>query len=183
MPISAGYVARETVTNLWRNRMMAIAAVLTVAVSLSLVGHGPAAAPGREQRARPVEPERGSAGLRSAEGVAGRDRHPPLDDHPDAPDPHGELSRPRGVLSAGVQARRPARLLGADPADHPAGVPVHLDQPGRRGNGGERLPASAGCLQGDLSLPGGSHSDLGEQRLADRAARHRARAARSRRWC
>ncbi len=38
MPISAGYVARETVTNLWRNRMMAIAAVLTVAVSLSLVG-------------------------------------------------------------------------------------------------------------------------------------------------
>jgi cell division transport system permease protein len=38
MPISAGYVARETVTNLWRNRLMAIAAVLTVAVSLSLVG-------------------------------------------------------------------------------------------------------------------------------------------------
>src|SRR5271165_1600467 len=38
MPISAGYVARETATNLWRNRLMAIAAVLTVAVSLSLVG-------------------------------------------------------------------------------------------------------------------------------------------------
>ena len=38
MPISAGYVARETVTNLWRNRLMAIAAVLTVAISLSLVG-------------------------------------------------------------------------------------------------------------------------------------------------
>jgi cell division protein FtsX len=38
MPISPGYVARETVTNLWRNRLMAIAAVLTVAVSLSLVG-------------------------------------------------------------------------------------------------------------------------------------------------
>jgi len=38
MPISPGYVARETATNLWRNRLMAIAAVLTVAVSLSLVG-------------------------------------------------------------------------------------------------------------------------------------------------
>jgi cell division transport system permease protein len=38
MPISAGYVARETATNLWRNRLMAIAAVLTVAISLSLVG-------------------------------------------------------------------------------------------------------------------------------------------------
>jgi cell division transport system permease protein len=38
MPMSAEYVARETVSNLWRNRLMTIAAVLTVAVSLSLVG-------------------------------------------------------------------------------------------------------------------------------------------------
>jgi cell division transport system permease protein len=38
MPISTEYVARETVSNLWRNRLMTIAAVLTVAVSLSLVG-------------------------------------------------------------------------------------------------------------------------------------------------
>jgi cell division transport system permease protein len=38
MPVSADYVARETVSNLWRNRLMTIAAVLTVAVSLSLVG-------------------------------------------------------------------------------------------------------------------------------------------------
>lgn len=38
MPISAGYLARETAANLWRNRMMALAAMLTVAVSLSLVG-------------------------------------------------------------------------------------------------------------------------------------------------
>lgn len=38
MPISAGYVARETTTNLWRNRLMALAAIMTVAVSLSLVG-------------------------------------------------------------------------------------------------------------------------------------------------
>jgi len=29
---------KETLSNLWRNRMMTIAAVLTVAVSLSLVG-------------------------------------------------------------------------------------------------------------------------------------------------
>jgi cell division transport system permease protein len=38
VPISADYVARETATNLWRNRLMTIAAVLTVTVSLALVG-------------------------------------------------------------------------------------------------------------------------------------------------
>ncbi len=38
MAVSFEYVAKETVTNLWRNRMMTLAAVLTVAVSLSLVG-------------------------------------------------------------------------------------------------------------------------------------------------
>lgn len=38
MPISAGYVARETAANLWRNRLMALAAILTVGISLSLVG-------------------------------------------------------------------------------------------------------------------------------------------------
>jgi cell division transport system permease protein len=38
MGLSVEYVARETGTNLWRNRLMTVAAVLTVAVSLSLVG-------------------------------------------------------------------------------------------------------------------------------------------------
>ena len=38
MAVSVDYVARETAANLWRNRLMTIAAVLTVAVSLSLVG-------------------------------------------------------------------------------------------------------------------------------------------------
>ena len=38
MPVSVDYVARETGANLWRNRLMTIAAILTVAVSLSLVG-------------------------------------------------------------------------------------------------------------------------------------------------
>ena len=38
MAVSFEYVAKETATNLWRNRMMALAAILTVAVSLSLVG-------------------------------------------------------------------------------------------------------------------------------------------------
>ncbi|MGH9018781.1 MAG: permease-like cell division protein FtsX [Acidimicrobiales bacterium] len=38
MPVSVDYVARETASNLWRNRLMTVAAVLTVAVSLSLVG-------------------------------------------------------------------------------------------------------------------------------------------------
>ncbi len=38
MAVSVEYVTRETATNLWRNRLMTVAAVLTVAVSLSLVG-------------------------------------------------------------------------------------------------------------------------------------------------
>ncbi|MGP0107620.1 MAG: cell division protein FtsX [Acidimicrobiales bacterium] len=38
MPVSAGYVSREAATNLWRNRLMTAAAILTVAVSLALVG-------------------------------------------------------------------------------------------------------------------------------------------------
>jgi cell division transport system permease protein len=38
MGVSVEYAAKETVANLWRNRMMALAAILTVAVSLSLVG-------------------------------------------------------------------------------------------------------------------------------------------------
>jgi cell division transport system permease protein len=36
--VSVDYVVRETASNLWRNRLMTVAAVLTVAVSLSLVG-------------------------------------------------------------------------------------------------------------------------------------------------
>lgn len=38
MPVSIDYVARETATNLWRNRLMTVAAIMTVAVSLTLVG-------------------------------------------------------------------------------------------------------------------------------------------------
>jgi cell division transport system permease protein len=38
VPVSLDYVARETASNLWRNRLMTVAAVLTVGVSLSLVG-------------------------------------------------------------------------------------------------------------------------------------------------
>ena len=38
MAVSVEYVVRETASNLWRNRLMTVAAVLTVAVSLSLVG-------------------------------------------------------------------------------------------------------------------------------------------------
>jgi cell division transport system permease protein len=38
MAVSVEYVARETASNLWRNRLMTVAAILTVAVSLSLVG-------------------------------------------------------------------------------------------------------------------------------------------------
>src|SRR5579875_430003 len=38
MALSIDYFAQETASNLWRNRVMALAAILTVAVSLSLVG-------------------------------------------------------------------------------------------------------------------------------------------------
>ncbi len=60
MPVSSEYVVRETASNLWRNRLMTIAAVLTVAVSLSLVGaalllkQGAAQAEGEWQRGTQV---------------------------------------------------------------------------------------------------------------------------------
>ena len=38
MAVSTDYVVRETASNLWRNRLMTVAAIMTVAVSLSLVG-------------------------------------------------------------------------------------------------------------------------------------------------
>ncbi len=38
MAVSPAYVAKEAATNLWRNRLMTAAAILTVAVSLALVG-------------------------------------------------------------------------------------------------------------------------------------------------
>ncbi len=38
MRVYLRYAVKETISNLWRNRMMTIAAILTVAVSLSLVG-------------------------------------------------------------------------------------------------------------------------------------------------
>jgi cell division transport system permease protein len=58
--VSVDYVLRETASNLWRNRLMTIAAVLTVAVSLSLVGaalllrQGSANATGRLERGTEV---------------------------------------------------------------------------------------------------------------------------------
>ena len=38
MPNFSDYAFRETVSNLWRNRLMTIAAILTVTISLTLVG-------------------------------------------------------------------------------------------------------------------------------------------------
>jgi cell division transport system permease protein len=61
VPVSVEYVARETGANLWRNRLMTIAAVLTVAVSLTLVGaalllrQGAANASGQWERGTQVQ--------------------------------------------------------------------------------------------------------------------------------
>jgi cell division transport system permease protein len=38
MAVSPAYISKEAATNLWRNRLMTVAAILTVAVSLALVG-------------------------------------------------------------------------------------------------------------------------------------------------
>lgn len=38
MAFSVDYVVKETASNLWRNRLMSLAAILTIAVSLALVG-------------------------------------------------------------------------------------------------------------------------------------------------
>jgi len=58
MPTSSQYVVRETASNLWRNRLMTIAAVMTVAVSLSLVGAALLLKQGASQAA--VEWQRGT---------------------------------------------------------------------------------------------------------------------------
>jgi cell division transport system permease protein len=58
--VPVDYVVRETASNLWRNRLMTFAAILTVAVSLSLVGtalllrQGSANATGRLERGTQV---------------------------------------------------------------------------------------------------------------------------------
>src|SRR5580704_18155861 len=91
-PVSLEYVVRETGANLWRNRLMTIAAVLTVAVSLSLVGaalllrQGSANATGTLERGTQV-------------GLDGAQRQRP-----------GDLRRPYRAVAA--ELRRPAlRLL------------------------------------------------------------------------
>ena len=61
MPVSVDYVARETASNLWRNRLMTVAAVLTVAVSLSLVGAALCSS-----RARPTPPSEWQRGTQVA---------------------------------------------------------------------------------------------------------------------
>lgn len=38
MPASTQYFVKETTNNLWRNRLMTLAAILTVGVSLALAG-------------------------------------------------------------------------------------------------------------------------------------------------
>ena len=80
VPLSADYVARETATNLWRNRLMTIAAVLTVAVSLALVGAALLPQAGRGQR----RGRAGSAAPRSTVWMK-PDRQPLRDRRPSRP--------------------------------------------------------------------------------------------------
>ena len=126
MPISPGYVARETATNLWRNRLMAIAAVLTVAVSLSLVGTAlllrQAVNNELVQLNQNVDLQIFVQPKATPAEIAALRSH----DQPDAADPQVHLSRPRAVLQAGLPDQRPEPSAASlTRADHPAGVPVH----------------------------------------------------------
>ncbi len=72
MPVSAGYVSKEAATNLWRNRLMTVAAILTVAVSLALVGFVAPVEAGGVQGHRAVAERRAGHRLGEAGG-----RRPP----------------------------------------------------------------------------------------------------------
>ena len=76
MPVSAGYVSREAATNLWRNRLMTVAAILTVAVSLALVGSSLLLKQGASQGHRAVAERRLDHRLGEAVGRPRPDRRP-----------------------------------------------------------------------------------------------------------
>ena len=89
MPLSRRVRRQETATNLWRNRIMALAAILTVAVSLSLVGTALLLrqAVNRQigQWSSNVQPaDLHATPTASTQQIA----DDPLDDQPDAADPH-----------------------------------------------------------------------------------------------
>ncbi len=68
------YAVKETLSNLWRNRMMTIAAVLTVAVSLVAGRVGAAAEAECRAGVLPVAAGHPRHRLDAAHGVGGRDR-------------------------------------------------------------------------------------------------------------
>ena len=147
MAVSVDYVVRETASNLWRNRLMTIAAILTVAVSLSLVGaalllrQGSANATGTLERGTNVtvwmEPNANAAG----------DRGRP---HPAGPAQLRRAALP--VLEQGQELRRgpQAPVVGRLPGHHRGGdadlVLVHPGRPRRRGPGRADLQrVTRGC--------------------------------------
>ena len=74
MRVYLRYAVKETLTNLWRNRMMTIAAVLTVAVSLSLVGSALLLKQSAAQASVAWQQGTRVDGLDAADGLAERDQ-------------------------------------------------------------------------------------------------------------
>ena len=122
MPVSTEYIARETAANLWRNRLMTIAAVLTVAVSLSLVG---AALLLKQGAAMPSST--GSGGPRSRPGCSRRPRRAILR-RSGPSSPTSPTSTPASIATHTYDYAEAKRLIGADEVSSanltPAEVPT-----------------------------------------------------------
>ena len=136
MAVSVDYVAKETAQNLWRNRVMAIAAILTVAVSLSLVG---TALLLRQAVKRQIGEWSNNVSLQvfmDPERDDGRDRQRRIADRADPAGHEVHLPRPPGVLRPGEADPRldADGARGAHPGDDADGLPLPAEEPERRGD-------------------------------------------------
>jgi len=177
MPISAGYVARETATNLWRNRLMAIAAILTVAVSLSLVGTSLLMRQAVNNElvqlnqnvdlqvfVKPSASGAEVAALRSTISQTPQIRKIVYLDH--------EQSY---KLACRISGQTVCSVL--NPTTTPPVFQCTLTNPGGGGRCREPPATRSGRLPDHLPLPGGPHLDRREQRPADGSPRDRPRLA------
>ena len=176
MPVSVDYVARETASNLWRNRLMTIAAVLTVAVSLTLVGAALLLRQGAAERVGSVGAGHAGHGVDAAERQQTGD---PRGGHPAGP---AELCAPAlRVLGQGTQLRRGQEdpsvrcHRGDDRVRVPDLLLVHAGGPERRQSGHSDVQGDGRGGRGHGAAAADPHRGEGDQRLEVGAARRRRR--------
>ena len=123
MAINVDYVVRETAANLTRNITLTVASVLTVFVSLAIVGHHRAGAPGRAEPHRPVRGRRRVHRLHGAR----HHRRPrstrcgkSLDDNPERRRRHLRRPRRRPTRTSRSSSRARTRCSRTSRAERPA---------------------------------------------------------------